>query len=243
MHFPVVQGIIDRRILVNFRVEPRALTRVLPAPFRPRLVRGSGMAGICLIRLKQIRPHWLPYFGLASENAAHRIAVEWEQNGKLLQGVYIPRRDTSSQLAVFAGGRWFPGEHHLARFDVSERDDRYRVELTSDDGQTHLKFAGRLDDRLPVGSAFRTLAEASEFFRAGSLGYSLTSQPGIFDGLELRTFAWSVRPLAVEKVESSFFADSRNFPPGTVEFDSALLMQGIEHEWHSREPLCSWAMS
>jgi hypothetical protein len=27
------------------------------------------------------------------------------------------------------------------------------------------------------------------------------------------------------------------FPPGSVEFDGALLMRGIEHEWHGRGKL------
>lgn len=31
--------------------------------------------------------------------------------------------------------------------------------------------------------------------------------------------------------------DRTRFPPGSVEFDSALLMRGIEHEWHGQEPL------
>ncbi len=75
---PVVQGVIARRLLVNFRVRPEVLAALLPGPFRPKLVHGFGMAGICLIRLEQVRPRGLPAFvGLSSENAAHRIAVEW----------------------------------------------------------------------------------------------------------------------------------------------------------------------
>ena len=62
MQIPVIRGIIDRRILVNFRVDPDVLARFLPAPFRPKLVNGTGMAGVCLIRLKSIRPRFLPSF-------------------------------------------------------------------------------------------------------------------------------------------------------------------------------------
>ena len=42
---PVIRGLIDRRILVNFRVVPDVLARLLPAPFRPKLVNSAGMAG------------------------------------------------------------------------------------------------------------------------------------------------------------------------------------------------------
>jgi hypothetical protein len=51
-------------------------------------MHGMGIAGICLIRLKQIRPRSLPaLLGLSSENAAHRIAVEWEEHGAYREGV------------------------------------------------------------------------------------------------------------------------------------------------------------
>jgi hypothetical protein len=239
---PVIRGVIDRRILVNYRVDPAALARLLPAPFRPKLVRGFGVAGICLIRLKQIRPRFLPaWLGVSSENAAHRIAVEWDEGGRVREGVFIPRRDTSSRLNALAGGRLFPGLHHHARFEVSEGNGRYRVALDSDDGQTHLLVEGRVAQDLPPSSVFRSLREASEFFERGSLGYSVTGEPGRLDGLELRSFTWAVQPLAVERAESSFFADRSQFPAGSAELDCALLMRGIEHEWHARGALCCGA--
>ena len=73
MRIPILRGLIDRRILVNFRLDPEAVKRVLPAPFRPKLVQGYAMGGICLIRIKEVRPKLLPGFiGLGSENAVQR---------------------------------------------------------------------------------------------------------------------------------------------------------------------------
>ena len=77
MRIPVIKGVIDRRILANYRVDPEVLAKALPAPFRPQLHDGFGVAGICLIRLRDLRPSFVPLnFGIGSENAAHRIAVE-----------------------------------------------------------------------------------------------------------------------------------------------------------------------
>ena len=60
------------------------------------------MAGICLIRLKDIRPRGFgAMFGVSSENAAHRIAVNGTRGGATREGVFIPRRDTSSLLQSF----------------------------------------------------------------------------------------------------------------------------------------------
>ena len=240
MKIPVIRGVIGRRILVNYRVDPDLLAQLLPPPFRPKLINGVGMAGICLIRLQQIRPQFLPTaFGVSSENAAHRIAVEWEENGEYREGVYIPRRDTSSRFNHLVGGRLFPGLYHPAHFQVSEQNDYVRVMMDSDDDKTHLMVEGRLAAELPPTSVFGSLSEASDFFERGSVGYSATMRQGEFDGLELRSFKWQVQPLAVEKVESSFFEDQNLFPADRVQFDCALLMRGIDHEWHAREPLCS----
>jgi hypothetical protein len=238
MQIPVIRGVIDRRILVNFRVEPDVLARLLPRPFRPKLVNGMGMAGVCLIRLKHIRPRFLPAFlGISSENAAHRIAVEWDQDGEPHEGVFIPRRDTSSWLNTLAGGRLFPGVHHRARFQVQEAGDHFRVAVDSDDRRTRLRVEGHVGTELPGTSVFASVAEASRFFERGSLGYSVTRRPGEFDGLELCIHHWQVQPLILEPVESSYFEDREQFPPGSVAFDSALLMRQIEHEWHGRGSL------
>ena len=99
IRIPKIKGIIDRRVLINYQVDKKVLETYLPKPFSPTLVKGKGIAGICLIRLKEIRPKGLPkYLGISSENGAHRIAVEWIENGEKKEGVYIPRRDTSSKL-------------------------------------------------------------------------------------------------------------------------------------------------
>lgn len=75
--------------------------------------------------------------GLASENAAHRIAVEWLEGGMTRSGVYVPRRDTSTWLNAVVGGRVFPGVHHRAKFTVHEADGQVAVGLESADGATN----------------------------------------------------------------------------------------------------------
>jgi hypothetical protein len=244
MKIPVMRGVIDRRILVNYHVDPDVLAALLPAPFRPKTIHGLGMVGICLIRLKKVRPAFLPsWFGIASENAAHRTAVEWDEGGTVREGVYVRRRDTSSWLNSWAGGRLFPGIHSHARFTVQETADLYQVALQSDDGVTSLSVRGRRAERLPAASVFHSLEEASAFFQAGSLGYSATPDPSRFQGLELRCRSWHVEPLEVGEVHSSFFEDESLFPRGSIEFDCALLMRGIEHEWHGKADLCCVAES
>ncbi len=231
MKLPVIEGIIERRMLINFAVDKDVLANYLPSPFRPKLIQGRGIAGICLIRLRQIRPKGFPaQMGIGSENAAHRIAVEWTENGKIKEGVYIPRRDTDSHINHWAGGRVFPGVHHLAEFDVSENEESYKLDMRSDDG-TGISLLARQTKLFYPDSVFQDLESASAFFRKGSIGFS-PNQKG-YDGLELQTMNWHVDPLAVEEVKSSFFGNKTNFPEGSVTFDNALLMKEISHTWHT----------
>jgi len=44
MKVPVVQGIVDRRILINYQVDPAILARILPPPFEPKLVKGRAQS-------------------------------------------------------------------------------------------------------------------------------------------------------------------------------------------------------
>ena len=236
--FQQIKGVIERRILVNYRIDPAVLQNMLPAPFKVKQFRGYGIGGICLIRLKHVRPAWLPaWLGFGSENAAHRIAVEWEAQGQLHEGVYIPRRDTSVLLNQLAGGRIFPGVHHRTHFFIDEADPHYRVAVASADRSVQLVVEGSRSAEFPPDSIFETMAAASDFFAAGSLGYSARPASTRFDGLELESYRWEVEPLSVTQVYSNIFDQAAHFPPGSIHFDCALLMRNIPHAWHARPHL------
>ncbi len=235
MRIPTIQGIIKRRILVNYRADEKVVQRILPSRFRPKLYNGKAIAGICLIRLEHIRPHFTPEFvGLSSENAAHRIAVLWEdESGGTGEGVFIPRRDTDSFINTTIGGKLFPGEHHKADFVVKDDGNKIDFSMKSDDEKVSIKLAGAIAETLPQNSFFTSLEESSKFFEKGSLGYSVTKDNKELDGITLEIKDWKVKPLDIDFVESSFYNDETIFPKGSVEFDHALIMQNIEHEWHS----------
>lgn len=235
MKIPVITGIIRRRILLNYRVDPQVLATILPGNFRPKLVKGKAIAGICLIRLEQIRPKGLPaMMGLSSENSAHRIAVEWEENGEAREGVYVPRRDTDSCLNALAGGRIFPGVHEYSEFTIKDADGHIEMRVLpkgSDEPLIELNLEE--SDAFPADSVFESIEASSAFFEAGCIGYSSRPDSCTLDGLKLQVDDWQVSALKVESVRSSYFDDPQLFPPGTIELDHALLMRDIDHEWHS----------
>jgi hypothetical protein len=232
-----VEAVIDRRLLLNFRVDPDVAARLVPPPFRPNVSTGVAIAGICLIRLIELRPRGVPRgLGITTESAAHRFAVEWDSDdgGQNGHGVFIPRRETNSRLSVLLGGRAFPGEHHRARFDVTETEDRYDITLRSVDGRNRVSVRAHRHDEMPDDSIFVDIDEASDFFRRDALGYSPTREPDRYDGLELQAAHWHIDPLAVDDVASTFFDDRSVFPAGSVEFDCALSMRRTQARWRSQ---------
>lgn len=235
MKAPSIQATMQRRILVNYRIEPAAVASLLPAPFRPALVDGYNIAGICLIRLGAIRPAGLPKaVGLTSENAAHRVAVEWDTAAGPVTGVYIPRRDTSSRLSALLGGRVFPGWQHRARFRIDERDDSYRVEVSSQDSEVEIAVAAHRADGVMEGSVFGSLEEASAFFQCAPLGYAATPKDGVLDGVALAADGWAIEPLHLDEARSSFFDDRNRFAAGTAVADSAFLMTNLDTTWRAQ---------
>jgi hypothetical protein len=235
MRLPVIRGLIKRRLLLNYRVDPEVIRAYLPTPFRPKLHAGSAIAGVCLIRLEQVRPVGFPVLlGISSENAAHRISVQWDDpSGGAREGVFIPQRHTGSWLNHLTGGRVFPGEHQLASFTVADEAGRIDFRMRSRDDAAAVHVRGFETDAWPSSSCFASLADSSRFFEQGSVGYSVISDSDRLDGIRLQTLRWSVRALEVESIGSTFFDDTTVFPIGSVEFDHALVMRDIPHEWHS----------
>lgn len=238
MLLDTIHGLIDRRVLLNYHIDPTALQRVLPPGFRPKLFRGKGIGGVCMIRFSELRPLMVPnWLGLKSENAAHRIAVEWDQDDGTHEGVFIPRRDTNSLFNKALGGRVFPGIFHKGTFIATESPKEVAVTIRRSDGKDEARFHGQIAQQLPKQSLFDTVEQAASFFSLGATGYSATREEGHYHGMELRSLNWHVEPMEVQDAYTSFFSDREKFPDGAVELDCALLMRKIDHEWHSRPDL------
>jgi uncharacterized protein YqjF (DUF2071 family) len=230
---------IERRLLLNYRADPKLVTELLPAPFRPHLVEGYAVVGLCLLRLGRPRPAGLPLgVGFASENAAHRIAVEWDGPDGTRTGLFFPRRDTASRVNVTFGGWLFPGVvAQRADFDVAERAERLRIAYATHDGSTAVDVEVRIADQLPKSVLFANVEQVSEFFRVASSGYWAAGDAQAFEGLKLATSGWRVDPCVVDRAASSFYDDRSVFPAGSVVVDSAVVMRKVPARWSALRPL------
>ncbi|HUP86799.1 MAG TPA: DUF2071 domain-containing protein [Acidimicrobiales bacterium] len=224
---------IERRLLVNWRANPDVVAPLLPAPFRPQLVDGSAVIGICFVRLGHLRPRGLPAgLGLRSESAAHRIAVERDTPDGVKPAVYVLRRVTDSRLAVVAGGRLFPGVHSHGTFDVRETTDQLDIAFTTADGRHDASVSAQLTDALH-SRLFASMGDISTFFGSASVGWSPSRTTDALEGVELASEGWSMMPAMVQDARSSYFDDPQRFPPGSTELDSAVLMRELPVSWRA----------
>ena len=229
---PPLAAVVERRLLVNYRVDRDVARTLLPAALEPQIVDGSAVAGICLLRLGALRPAVVPLtVGWGAENAAHRIAVTWSEDGTQHSGVYVPHRHSASVLPVLAGGRLFPGVHHRARFVVDETEERMRIALTGRASARSERTDVHVDVRTGgtwTSSLFPTLDAASDFFRLGSVGLSPSRDRRRLERMVLSTDAWHVAAATAVSVRSSFFD---RLPAGSAELDSVLVMRDVPVTW------------
>jgi hypothetical protein len=105
--------------------------------------------------------------------------------------------------------------------------------MESKDANTHLQVRAELAPLFPSDSMFDSIEHASACFQNCPLGFSPSTIPNQFKMIQLKTKSWAVKPLHILELKSSFFSDRSLFPDRSIQFDNALLMTGIEHEWHS----------
>ena len=221
----VVRGVrahLRRRLLVSYRMDPGVARAIVPAPLRPQLVAGRALGGFCVLDLDAIRPGWMPgAIGLRSENAAHRMAVEWDEGGQTRTGVYILERHSTARHAVLFGGRLFPGVHRHARFTIDESGDRYAMTMDAADERlaTDVEVGGDWESEL-----FATVEAASEFYRSGRIGWSRGTDGSTLEAVALAADTWRVEPARIHSAHSSYF---ESLPAGSAVLDHVVVMRDL----------------
>ncbi|MEO9254358.1 MAG: DUF2071 domain-containing protein [Tepidiformaceae bacterium] len=224
--FKTLRAQVRRRLLISYRVDPTVAQTLIPEPFRPQLVDGSAVAGVCMIGLQSVRPGWLrPRLGFQTENVAHRIAVEWDENGVTRSGVYIVERHSSSLLPVLAGGRLFPGVQKRASFTLNETASRFRVAMSAPGTRVavDVELGGEW-----TSSLFASVQAASAFHENGAVGWSPRRDGNGVEPLKLTSKDWAVIPGQVISVQSSFFDE---LPEGSAVLDSVVVMRDLPFFW------------
>jgi hypothetical protein len=219
-----------RWLLATYRVDPAVVEASLPAPLRPRLIGGWGVATVSFVALAQPRVQE----GIAaSENAGHGFAVEWDEVDGTHAGIYVARRDTDSLLNSLAGGRFFPGEQHPAGFHITERPNAVRAHLASHDKELDVRLTVERGLPFQPSTLFASLEDAIYFFETGPADYTVTRDPLRIDGVAITADLSQLEPLRVVEARSSFFEDETTFPSCSAYIDSAFMVRSLSADWRA----------
>ncbi|MEM9023245.1 MAG: hypothetical protein AAGB22_05870 [Bacteroidota bacterium] len=234
LKFNGINGWIDTKVLVTFRVAPEVLAPAIPAPLELLTVNGHALASVCFVRL--VRPRidgWEAVWGPPSLNSAQRIAVQWPRGGAPQPGVFIHRRETASLLNAVIGGRLLPGKHALRNLRL--RHDGEQVLLT--DGHPDALLAGHRTTDFPTDSVFATAREAAQFAARCEDGYSPGNNPAVLEGLSMRIEVWAPEPLQLDTLAAARLMDPAVVPTGAATLDHALIIRNRYATWTALPPM------
>lgn len=231
MRAPSLRGRIDRRICVFHRLDPAVARGLLPAPLRPRLFRGWAVGGICVLRLARLRPKLLPIpIGLGSELAWHRLAVEWEENGRTLVGQYLLRSETDARLAPLPGSKLVPPPIDRTRIEVRSEEAGLVARVVSAGGLADVDLVARPTQSWTNSQLFKSATAAHAALASGHVIWTSPEDGGL-EGVELHSTGGKLEALELLRLESAWFDDSTRFQAGTVALDCAVLVRDADHEW------------
>ena len=212
---------------------------MLPPGVRPREIKGYGLAGIALARRRGVPSVWLPDRFSTFHQAIHFVLAMRTDPDGCGDGVIITRSDTSSRLQVWMGehGLMRRRQQH-ARFRVAETREAIECVGESDDDRMRLAIKGRLVRWLPRHSLFASAAQALDLLRHDleDLGLALPDAP--LGGGRRGTRRCRLQPLALDRLESSWFGDSPLATGGALQWDSGFWIRDEELVWSQHAAFC-----
>lgn len=211
-----VKGVIARRVLITYRIDPVVVSEILPAPMRPKLYERYAIGGVSLIRHHDLQTDFAPFFRLdVTEGAEYHFAVEFDEDGKTRSGVYVVRRESNSFSDRDIFELYYPGGPSHSHFDSVETESSILMKVTSLDDDVEIEFKGNVRTDWPEGSVFLTIEDAGDFFFSGQDAV-LGSEDDI----------WTLEAMHPDVVNSTYFDCTRRFLPGSIELDNVILMRG-----------------
>ncbi len=231
---PTIRGFVERRLLVNYRVDLETLDKALPAPFRAREVGDTreGMGSVCFTQVEDARPSLFPSgMGTTVEAVTHRVSAELRLEGEPTAEhcFYVPQREVSSRLQAIVGRRLLPTKMEQAEITTEENGDGCLVLV--EDGIEKVGFEVRETDTDEVDedSVFYSVESARVFLCEGGVEYSRSG--GSYGGLNCCQDGGEMVPVEVTRARSSYFEKM-----GGV-LDSAFVIAETEHEWQPDRPV------
>ena len=234
MHHPPLRGRCPRRALFTWKLDPVVARRRVPAPLKPKLLRGSAFGAVDCLRLEQFRPRMMPpQMGLSMEMCTHVIAVHWMEGEVRRDGLYVLRRDVQVRGLGRAAGLLLPGHPNPARIQVQDEAEGLHLALKSQDGTCELDLAARLSPQWMPSELFEDAEHLLRLLGNRSGGFLACDEAGHGSLVQLDAQPERAEPLLVQRASSTLFGGGL-FPEGSAQADAAVLLRELVCVWTSQ---------
>ena len=230
-------GAVRERLLLTYRVDPRAVRALAPGPFEPVVRNGVAFAGVCLVEMRAMRPNGVPAaLGFNYHEAVYRLVVEYESSSEgRLRGIVAPRADANHATIALGGRLLSHYPFHLARIQKQHWEDLVALRHRTLDGRGNLDALFAVDaarQQLPADSCFTSLADAVDFLVGMQHSFSWDARRGVVHRSVIGHAPWAMSvALPVRPPRLAYFMGEPFSRHGGAELDSVLYMRDVPHVW------------
>ena len=170
-----LDGVVTRRFLITYPVQPTALARFLPPDADLSTWQGLGWVSACFVNIRHMRPSLVPRpVGIEFNYLVHRTRARVPYpDGVRRESVLVLEANITRGLATALGQRLSGVRFHTRDIRLLETPDYWRVRMRDDAGavlyQADIAKVS-IGDELPTSSRFPDLATADEFLLNVSYG-------------------------------------------------------------------------
>ena len=220
--------------LVNMRMAPETLARVLPAPLQPDVYGGRAFLSVVIADMERMRPAFVPRaLGITYQQVVYRAVVRC--GGQ--RGVHFLRSDADHPLMVVMGNLLSFFRFHPARIVRTQGGGLHHFDLVatpSDRADIHATFdVGHGSRTVPASSVFPDIDDAQRFLVELYTAFRPSSDGQRVSSVDIERGRWNITMVDAPRARFDLMNGSALFPPGSTEIDSVIYVEDIEYVWHT----------
>lgn len=220
----------------NYRVQPEALARRLPAPLEPETFKDCGWVQVLVSSLREMRPRGLPGpAGVSFYQVSYRAAVRYRSaDGTWRRGGYFLRSETNDPFMRAVGNRLAEFRfHEFGAADIVMVRDGARLTVGIDAEAPAGKLIAVVEttprELPPPQSVWSSLEELHEPLVDCCDAFGVDAEAGFLYTLSIERGAWRPRFVEAADLYCEQFAAGNGWEGATL--DSILHIPRCPYRW------------
>jgi uncharacterized protein YqjF (DUF2071 family) len=219
-------------VLVNYAVDPAALTRLLPSHLKPETHEGRGFVSIVIAKMDKMRPAFLPRSaGITYHQVVYRAVVRCGTE----RGVAFLRSDADNCIMVAAGNALTFFRFHRAEISCVAHHDTVSFSLRPSGNEAAVidaryQISDALDE-LPPSTHFPDLRTAQTFLSELYVAFGARRADGRIEVVRIERTPWHSRVVPDGGGRYEAMTSGVLFKDAEATLDSIFLVRNLSYRW------------